>query len=256
MIQIDKNRLARFMAEAKLARGQGKGVNGKIDLCINQAVDWITGGAGLTDAPACVDPVIRRFCIVLNDADRFAPFRDELKPFAARIANTNAGEEVSIQRGFICADWSIRTVAPKAFEFWAASVPAKRDEALAWAEKLRAVPVIVDKASALAGREVALSAQEAAMDAAYAPYAAAAVADAGADAAEYAAAAADAYAVEYAGAVADAAAYAGAYAYADAYADAAAAAAARPKAKAFARELWEMSLAHLDRMIRVTEVAA
>ena len=245
MIQIDKARLARFMAEAKLARGQGKGVNGKIDLCINQAADWITGGAGLTDAPACVDPVIRRFCIVLNDANRFAPFRDELKPFAARIANTNAGEEVSIQRGFICADWAIRTVAPKAFEFWAASVPAKRDEALAWAEKLRAVPVIVDKASALAGREVALSAHEAAMDAAYA------VAGAGADAVAAAASAADA--ADAADAAADAADAAAAE-YGDASAASAyAAAAARPRAKAFAREFWDMSLAHLNRMIRVTE---
>ena len=56
-----------------------------------QAADWIAGGNGKSDAPACVDPAIRKFCIKLNDASRFAQWRDELKPYIPRLVGTNQG---------------------------------------------------------------------------------------------------------------------------------------------------------------------
>jgi len=135
------------------------------------------------------------------------------------------------RRGYMSADWAVREVAPKAFDFYAELRPAQREQYEAWAAKLRGVAPIVDKETAHAARAVANEVHAVA----------------------YAASYADAYAVAYA--VAEVAYEAAAYA-ADAAADAVAYAGARPKAKVFSRELWEMSLAHLDRMIRVTEVAA
>jgi hypothetical protein len=192
MVTIDDTRLSRLLAEAHLVQGSGKGANGTIDVCIMQAVDWITGGKGKSDAPGCVDPAIRRFCIRLNDAERFAQWRDELKPFAARMANTKAGDAATITRGFITADHSIRVIAPLAFEFWAAVTTREPDKAkaLSWAEKMRACPPITDSASALVGANLAREARASAADAASAAYAADAAYSAYAADAAYAASAA------------------------------------------------------------------
>jgi hypothetical protein len=194
MVTIDDTRLSRLLAEAHLVQGSGKGANGTIDVCIMQAVDWITGGKGKSDAPGCVDPAIRRFCIRLNDAERFAQWRDELKPFAARMANTKAGDAATITRGFITADHSIRVIAPLAFEFWAAVTTREPDKAkaLSWAEKMRACPPITDSASALVGANLAREARASAASAASAAYAADAAYSAYAADAAYSAYAADA----------------------------------------------------------------
>ena len=80
---IVEERLARLLSpDVKLRSGKGAGANGTVDLCIMQAVDWLAGRDGKSDAPPCADPVITRFCIRLNDTSRFAEWRDELKPFA------------------------------------------------------------------------------------------------------------------------------------------------------------------------------
>jgi len=226
---IDPDRLVRF-AEVHLRSGQGTGGNGTVDVCFMQAVDWLTGGTGKTDAPECVDPTIRAFGIRLNDAARFADYRDELKAYAVRVVGTKTTAAVTKQRAFMCADWAVRTIAPMAFDHW--SSPKNAKKAKEWAAKLRAVAPITDKASAEVGRQVAREARAANADA-YAAYAAAA------DAA-YAAAADAAYA---------AAAYA-------AYAAAAAAYAARSKSKDFSRQLWCESLAFLDRLVAVTEAVS
>ena len=161
--------------------------NGKIDVCFMQAVDWLTGGNGKTDAPACVDPAIRGFGIRLNDTARYAEYRDELKAYAPRVVGTKTTATVTRQRAYMCADWAIRTIAPMAFDFWAKSSPKNAEKAKEWAAKLRAVAPITDEASAQAGREVAKEAQSAAY-AAYAANAAGAAADAAAYAADAAAA--------------------------------------------------------------------
>jgi hypothetical protein len=201
----------------------------------------------------------------LNDAAQFADYRDELKAYAVRVVGTKTTAAVTKQRAFMCADWAVRTIAPMAFDHWAASSPKNAEKAKEWAAKLRAVAPITDKASAEVGRQVAAAAYAAgrqvaanaaayaAAYAAYAAYAYAADADAAAfyayaaDAADAAAAyAAAAYA--YAADAADAAFYAYA-ADADAYA-------ARSKSNDFSRQLWCESLAFLDRLIAVTEAVS
>ena len=235
MIQLDPSRVSRLLSpDARLRSGSGSGINGKFDACIMQAVDWLAGGAGESDSPECADHAITRFCIRLNDATRFAEWRDELKPFAVRVVGTRSVDPTVLQRrGYMSADWAVREVAPKAFDFYAELRPAKREQYEAWAAKLRGVAPIVDKETAHAAH----AGMNEVRAAAYAAAAAYAVAVA------YAAGSAASYAAEYAATAAYAVEYEAEYA----------ATAARPRAKAFSRELWEMSLAHLDRMIRVTE---
>ncbi|HEV8021288.1 MAG TPA: hypothetical protein VGP41_08520, partial [Candidatus Lustribacter sp.] len=156
---IDQDRLARIIADAKLRSGSGAGVNGAIDVCVMQAVDYIAGGNGRTDRPDCADPVITAFCIRLNDAPRFAKWRDELKPYIVRIAGTRADLAAQRKRAYMCADWAIRMIAPLAFDFWADLVPERREEALAWAKQLRDVGAVTDEPSARSAREVAMKAQ-------------------------------------------------------------------------------------------------
>jgi hypothetical protein len=90
----------------------------------------------------------------------FAKWRDELKPFAARLANTNQGVALTKKRAFACADWAVREITPLALE-------KRHPESAA---HLRAVPEIVDELTALAAHTVA---QAAASAAAYAAYVAA-----------------------------------------------------------------------------------
>jgi hypothetical protein len=180
MPTIDKGRLKRFLSKkVHLVSGKGEGANGTIDVCVVQATDWLVGRDGKSDSPSCVDPVIRGFAIRLNDAGAFSQWRDELKPFAARLANTNQGHALTRKRRFACADWAIREIAPLAID-----ACGKAPE---FAAELRALPPIVDKATALAGRAVARQAERklrADATATYAAYAyAAAVAAAAADAA-------------------------------------------------------------------------
>jgi len=235
MPTIDKGRLKRFLSKkVHLVSGKGAGANGTIDVCVVQATDWLVGRDGKSDSPSCVDPVIRGFAIRLNDAGAFSQWRDELKPFAARLANTNQGHALTRKRRFACADWAIREIAPLAID-----ACGKAPELAA---ELRALPPIVDKATALAGRDVARRAKRKLRAYAYADaYAAAAYADAYADAYAADAAYADASAADAAYA---AAAYADAAYAAAAYADASAADAKRP--------FWDASLAMLGRLCDMT----
>ena len=248
-ITIDPARVARLLSpDVSLRSGSGVGVNGKFDACVMQAVDWLAGGAGETDAPACADPAISRFCIQLNDAAQFAKWRDELKPYAPRIAGTAGTKEHLETRSFTAADFAVRVAAPLAFTFWGETIAAERETAFGLAERLRSLAPIVDKETALAGRDVAREARKAtasAASAAYATYAASASA-ASAYAAEYAASAAYADSAAYTADVASAASAAYA-AYAESAED------VRARADALARALWDSALACLDAMIRVTE---
>jgi len=161
---IDFDRLARFEREVHLRSGvgAGAGANGKIDVCLVQAADWLSGGAGKSDAPECVDPVIRRLGIWLNDSSRFEEWRDELKPFAARIVGTNVGREMTTRRAYLCADWAVRTIAPMAMDAYG--------KAPKLAQRMRDVPEIVDKATSLAGRKIAREATKELRAAAAAAY--------------------------------------------------------------------------------------
>ena len=212
MSTVDPVRLKRFMAKkVHLKQGAGKGANGEIDVCVMQAVDWLRGGDGKSDAPPCASNVIGRYCIRLNDSALFAKHRDLLKPYAPKIIGTKANVEVEMRRGFIATDHACRVFIPIAFR------ATKYDD---WAKECEALEPIRNNATARVAEEVLLKIKHAAADAAayyaaadaadaaYAAYAAAyAAADAAYDAAAYAAADA-AYAAAYSASSAAYAAYA------------------------------------------------
>ena len=151
-------------------------------LCAMEWVSWAAGEAH-SDAPQCVSPVIRKFCIGLND--RLPDdLRQRLIPVLLSCVGTDTGRADDRTRAYLCADWAVRELLPLYLE--------RRGNA-EQARSIRRIPAIVDRASAKTGRKAADAAAYAA--AAYAAYAA--------DAADAAADAADA---------ADAAAYAAAYA--------------------------------------------
>jgi hypothetical protein len=252
-IQPVAERVARFLdPDTHLVRGTGSGANGKIDVCFLQAADWLAGGNGTTDAPECVDLVIRSYGRALNDVIAFAAWRDELKPYALRIIGTAGDASCTARRLSMCADWAVRTIAPMAFDAWAARKP--NSVAAEWAARLRAVAPIVDSATMMAGNTVADAASHAASAraasagvAADAAAASAGAASAGAAAAYDAsagAASACAYAADAASAGAAAAYAASACAYA---ADAASAGAA--SAHAASRVVWDEALTFLSRLI-------
>lgn len=220
-MKVSKKKLA-WLESLTLACGQHK--SRKSGACVMEAVAYVAGEPH-TDHPACASRVITRFAVSLNDRWSDAR-RQALKPYVLRIAGTAADEATERKRAFMCADWAVRECLPLVLE------AAKVKE---WPDRLRALPAIVDEATAQAGRAAVREARKAA----YAAADAAAAADADAAAAAYAAAAwiggsvATPTSAAYAAADADAA-----YAYAG----------VRAKADASA-------LALLDRLIRVTEGA-
>jgi len=179
-------------------------------VCVMEAVAWLAGEPH-SDRPMCACPVIGAYARRLNDSlDMHG--RQRLREFIPALVKSKATRAVEIRRGFVAADHAVRIIAPLGLE------AVKRPDL---AKRLRDCSPIVDKATAIAARDVSLAVRgDAAAAAAYAADAAAAAADAADAAAAAAAAAAD-----YADAAAAAAAAAADYAAA-AYADAAAADAA------------------------------
>ncbi len=220
------DRLERFLSpDFHLRSGAGKGVNSHVDVCVMQAASWLAGKADFTDWPECVSPVLRRYCIRLNDSDLFRGHRDDLKPFAPRLIGTAGDPATDIRRGFIAADYAVRVFSP---------MRLRSLDCLEWAAKLEAVAPVNDQNSAKAASKVARELRAAVDTASAAAVAAAAAVCANAYVAVGTAAAG--YAVAYAAAddAAAAAAAVCANAYADADADDAAAAAAAGYAVVYA----------------------
>ena len=71
-----------------LRSGLRHGVNGEPDVCLLQAVSWLTGGDSASDSPEGVCPVIRAYSMALNDADSSVPIGAGLKILAERIVGT------------------------------------------------------------------------------------------------------------------------------------------------------------------------
>jgi hypothetical protein len=175
--------------------------------CVMEFAAWVAGEPH-SDRPKCVSPVISAFLRRLNDRLNDDQ-RQVLVPYAIAVIGTNTGRADDVTRGYLCADWACRIFAP----WW-----MERAGLHEHAATLRALPEVIDRATAAVVRERCRTARAAA-DAYAAAYAgadagAAAYADAAAYAAAAADAAADAGAAAYAAAAADAAAYAAAYAYA------------------------------------------
>ena len=197
-INIDPARLERLLSpDTHLVPGKGAGIiESWFNACVMQAVDWLAGGDGSSDMPQCADPVIGGFCRRLNDAEVFEGWRDELKRFAPKIVGTRGSPGLTRKRAYIAADWAVRTIAPMALQgVWPA-----------YAAALRALPEIVDEATARAAREACRKVAIVGAAASYAAGAADAASYAAADAAASAAAAAASYAAAYAAGAANAAA--------------------------------------------------
>jgi hypothetical protein len=159
---IDHDRLAQFVrTELRVLEsiGEGYDANGGIDMSIMQAVDWLTRGSIRSETHECIDPVIRRFCTKLNDWADFKKWHDEFKPFTQKIVGTYVDDALMCVRACMCADWTIRHIAPMAFGFHADLLatrqPATPEKLLGWAQRLRDAPPIVDRPSARTGYSVA-----------------------------------------------------------------------------------------------------
>ncbi len=81
------------------------------------AMEWVSFLAGEehSDEPACVSPVLRVFCIALNDRmDDLA--RQRLRPYLTRTIGTSAdGHDEA--RAWMAMDWLIRDYAPAWLDF-------------------------------------------------------------------------------------------------------------------------------------------
>jgi hypothetical protein len=181
----------------KLVRGAGSPEEGA---CWMSAVQYYVDGKLWHDHPECVDPVIRKLCIWVNDTLRDGEREEKIGPYIFLPVGTNMGSALSVKRALRAADWAVREIAPIALQASGFGTIAPT---------LRLLQPVRDRASADAAAHAAAHAADAveyaAADAAYAAYAAAYAAYA-ASAAAYAADAA------YAAYAASAAAYAAEYA--------------------------------------------
>ncbi len=76
------------------------------------AMEWVSylAGESHSDQPRCVSPVLRAFCIALNDGLEDRP-RQRLRPFLARTIGT-ATDGLDVQRAWMAMDWVVRTYTP------------------------------------------------------------------------------------------------------------------------------------------------
>jgi hypothetical protein len=76
------------------------------------AMEWVSYLAGEqhSDQPACVSPVLRAFCMALNDSLEEAP-RQRLRPYLGRTIGTTE-DGLDEERSWMALDWLIRTYAP------------------------------------------------------------------------------------------------------------------------------------------------
>jgi len=76
------------------------------------AMEWVSYLAGEPhgDQPVCVSPVLRAFCVAMNDGLEDAP-RQRLRPYLGRTIGT-ADDGLDEWRAWLAMDWLIRTYTP------------------------------------------------------------------------------------------------------------------------------------------------
>src|SRR5579859_5987324 len=76
------------------------------------AMEWVSylAGEDHSDQPVCVSPVVRAFCIALNDGLEDEP-RQRLRPYLTRTIGT-AQDGLDNTRSWLAMDWLIRVYAP------------------------------------------------------------------------------------------------------------------------------------------------
>jgi hypothetical protein len=134
------------------------------------------------DASWAIAGTLRRLNDWMTDEERPA-----LVPYALKVIGSRGSRDVEIRRAVAAANYAIHEAAPRALDY------AKKPDL---ANRLRAIPQIVDRASAESARDEARAVRSAAYADAYAAAYADAAADAAADAYAADAYAADAYAAD------------------------------------------------------------
>lgn len=130
---------------------------GDRDMCIMEAVAFMAGELW-SDAPTCASPVVASFLRVWNDA-LFDKDRDRLLPaekWIPRLIGSRGDNAVEERRSYIVLDWMVRTNVPA----WMDIIPALSK----YAAELRALPEIVDSATARSSKPTLLSARKAAQE--------------------------------------------------------------------------------------------
>jgi hypothetical protein len=112
--------------------------------CVMEVVSYIAGEK-YSDHPECACPLITTFAIAVNDRMDDAA-RQRLLPFVLRIAGSKSTNKIEQQRMYMLADYAVRVFAPMALE---------SANLLAEAKTLKALPKIVDKETALQGKNAA-----------------------------------------------------------------------------------------------------
>lgn len=108
--------------------------------------------------PACVCPVLAAFGSAWDDALDYAEDRQRLlAPYVSRLVDTRSTQEVEERRAYMALDWLIRTYTPA----WLDLQPELAEHAAA----LRALPEIVDLATAKLARGSVIDAESAAWSA-------------------------------------------------------------------------------------------
>jgi hypothetical protein len=125
-------------------------------MCLLEAASYLAGES-FSDAPQCVSPVLGAFGRRVNDAMPDDATRALLLSLLPRLLNT-AGDGKDKRRAFMCADFAARVATPPALD--AAGLTEQ-------AAKLRALPEVVDRATARVAADAAAYAAAYAARAAY-----------------------------------------------------------------------------------------
>ena len=173
---LDHLRLERLtQPDALLRKGAGGGIDdANFNACVMQAVDYVSGGTGLSDIPECASHAITSYCISLNDADVFAEYRQELMALVPEIVGTARGLDTEVR---------IAQYAAECAKYAAECAEYAADSAEYATESAECAAVYAVKSAMSAAKSAAKSAMSAA---AYAEYAAKSAAES-AEYGEYAA---------------------------------------------------------------------
>jgi len=133
-------RLAALPPDFSLKRGAH--ANLEEGACAMELASYLAGQS-FSDHPPCVSPVLGVFMRSWNDSLPTDSDRTRLLlPIVPRVLGTTARNTIEQRRGFMAADWLIRTWTPK----WLELVPSLQPDA----DNLRALPEIADIAHLVA----------------------------------------------------------------------------------------------------------
>jgi len=130
---LDHLRLERLtQPDALLRKGAGGGIDdANFNACVMQAVDYVSGGTGLSDIPECASHAITSYCISLNDADVFAEYRQELMALVPEIVGTARGLDTEVRIAEYAAVYAAKS-AEYAAECAADSAEYAADKRAIW----------------------------------------------------------------------------------------------------------------------------